>query len=371
MQSCDVLIVGGGPAGSTCAWQLRRAGAEVVLMDRAVFPRDKVCAGWITPQVVSELEIDVDDYRQGRVWQPFAGIRVGLIDGAHSTAVTGKGLVGFGIRRLEFDDYLLGRAAVRTKCGAPLTSFARLNGQWVVNAGLVAPMLVGAGGYFCPVARRLNPPTSAVDVTASLVLAQEAEFSLSPSEASACAVQPEVPELYFCGDLKGYGWCVRKQRYLNVGLGRLDRHSLPDALARFIAFLTRTRGLPPVGEERWRGHAYLLRSIPSRRRVDEGVLLAGDAAAVAYPVSGEGILPAVESALLAAQTIAGARHPFATESLRPYADALQRRLGPATATGGLRHFLPPSLSTAAAAVLLRSRWFVRSVLLDRWFLHAN
>ncbi len=61
-ESCDVLIVGGGPAGSSCARQLRRAGLDVLILDKSEFPRDKVCAGWITPQVVEELEIDTRDY---------------------------------------------------------------------------------------------------------------------------------------------------------------------------------------------------------------------------------------------------------------------------------------------------------------------
>ena len=59
MESCDVLIVGGGPAGSTCAWQLRQAGLDVLVMDKQTFPRDKVCAGWITPAVVESLELDL------------------------------------------------------------------------------------------------------------------------------------------------------------------------------------------------------------------------------------------------------------------------------------------------------------------------
>ena len=65
MESCDVLVVGGGPAGSSCAWKLRQAGVDVVVMDRAVFPRDKICAGWITPQVIDDLALDVDHYRRG------------------------------------------------------------------------------------------------------------------------------------------------------------------------------------------------------------------------------------------------------------------------------------------------------------------
>ena len=49
MTTCDVLIVGGGPAGSVCAWRLRRRPASsVIVVDASTFPRDKVCAGWIS-----------------------------------------------------------------------------------------------------------------------------------------------------------------------------------------------------------------------------------------------------------------------------------------------------------------------------------
>ena len=79
MDLCDVLIVGGGPAGSACAWALRHAGLDVLILDAATFPRDKVCAGWITPQVVTELRIDVEEYRRGRTFQPIMGFRTGII----------------------------------------------------------------------------------------------------------------------------------------------------------------------------------------------------------------------------------------------------------------------------------------------------
>lgn len=53
MRTCDVLIVGGGPAGSACAWRLRQANLSVIVADASTFPRDKTCAGWITPQAVT------------------------------------------------------------------------------------------------------------------------------------------------------------------------------------------------------------------------------------------------------------------------------------------------------------------------------
>ena len=81
MENCDVLIVGGGPAGSSCAWALRRLGVEVMVLDRSEFPRDKICAGWITPQIVASLELDLEDYRRARVLQPLQGFNSGLVNG--------------------------------------------------------------------------------------------------------------------------------------------------------------------------------------------------------------------------------------------------------------------------------------------------
>ena len=110
--TCDVLIVGGGPAGSTCARTLRRAGLDVIIMDKSVFPRDKVCAGWITPQVVEEVDLDVDDYRQGRVFQPISSFITGMGEQANA-AVNYDTIVSYGIRRCEFDHYLLERSGAR------------------------------------------------------------------------------------------------------------------------------------------------------------------------------------------------------------------------------------------------------------------
>ena len=74
MDTCDVLIVGGGPGGSSCARALQQAGADVIVMDKAVFPRDKVCAGWITPQAVTDLELDLNEYanRESTLRSPVA-----------------------------------------------------------------------------------------------------------------------------------------------------------------------------------------------------------------------------------------------------------------------------------------------------------
>lgn len=364
--SCEVLVVGGGPGGSTCAWALKRAGVDVVVMDKQAFPRDKVCAGWITPAVVESLQLDVDAYRRGRVFQPITGFRTGLLGGAE-VETDYPATVSYGIRRYEFDDYLLRRCGARLELGEALGALEREGDGWLVNGRIRARMLVGAGGHFCPVARYLGADLGASE---SIIAAQEVEFAMTPEQTRQCSALGERPELYFCADLKGYGWCFRKGSYLNIGLGREDNHRLADHLAAFREFLQQ-RGT--VGFElpsRFKGHAYLLYGHAPRRLVGDGVLLVGDAAGLAYTQSGEGIRPAVESALMAAETILAAQGEYREERLAPYDDRLAARFGPRQSRR-VGDYLPGGLKHAMARALMASRWFTRRVVLDSWFLHAS
>ena len=103
MQSWDVMIVGGGPAGSSAAWHLRRGGASVLVIDKEPFPRLKLCAGWITPEVVQDLAIDPHTYPHrfltfDRLHAHVKGLHLRLNCVQHS------------IRRFEFDAWLLERS---------------------------------------------------------------------------------------------------------------------------------------------------------------------------------------------------------------------------------------------------------------------
>src|SRR4029077_3441598 len=120
------------------------------------------------------------------------------------------------------DDYLLRRSGARLVLGTKLSTVERLGDRWIINGALAARVLVGAGGHFCPVARL----TGAKSSRERAVVAQEAEFEMDAGQRAGCRVSPEMPELYFCSDMKGYGWCFRKENFLNVGLGRLDQHRL-------------------------------------------------------------------------------------------------------------------------------------------------
>lgn len=367
MDACECLIVGGGPAGSSCAWALARAGVDVAILDKEKFPRDKVCGGWITPQIIDELEIELRDYARGRTLQPITGFRVGCIDG-RVTETHYHHPVSYGIRRFEFDDYLLRRSGAPLFEEILLRTVEKTDERWIVDGAIETRMLIGAGGHFCPVARCLNPSLG----TEAIVAAQEAEFEMTPAQQESCAVQPEIPELYFCRDLKGYGWCFRKKNFLNVGLGRLDSHALGRHVADFLEFLRRTKRIGFDLPAKLLGHAYLLYRKRQRTLSGDGVLLIGDAAGLAYSQSGEGIRPAIESGLLAARAIIDANGMYDCESLRTYSKSLSQRFGTgqdwSTRIGTK---LPPGLMGTLGRLLFATPLFARRVVIDNWFLHES
>lgn len=363
METADVLIVGGGPAGSACADRLVAAGKDVLVLDKHTFPRDKPCAGWITPQVVARLELPLGEYARDHTLQPISRFRVGRI-GSHAVDVDYGEPVSYGILRSEFDAFLLRRSRTRTRLGEPVDDIQREGQRWIVNDRFAAPVLVGAGGHFCPVARRLDGGAS----RRNPVVAREVELHLDGSDLERCRVDPERPELYFSRDLLGYGWCFRKGGHLNIGLGRRDRQALPRHLQSFFDWLVREGRIGPVPAAGWRGHAYLVREGNGRRVAADGVVLIGDAAGLAAAASGEGILPAIVSGQLAAESILEAGLATGEDRLgRSYARRLEEELGqPPEAVR-----MPRSLRVTAGAVLLVWPWFARHVVLDRWFLHRE
>ena len=170
-----------------------------------------------------------------------------------------------------------------------------------------------------------------------------------------------------CDDLLGYGWCFRKGNHLNIGLGRVDPRQLPQRVSDFYAWLKQQGRLPDDLPAKFPGHAYLTYDQAARPLAAAGVLWIGDAAGLAHAESGEGIRPAIQSGLMAAETILAAQGDYRWEALAAYRRRLEAHFGPRPSrvpsppvTSGLRRRL--------AHWLLRQPWFVRRVVLDRWFL---
>ncbi len=291
MTEADIIVVGGGPAGSTCAWKLREAGRDVLVLDKLDFPRSKPCAGWITPRVLHDLQIDPRTYpcsltRFDHLWFHLRRVPLPLPTDQYA------------IRRIEFDDWLLRRANVPTH-RVTVTDIRHDAGSFIINDAYRCRILVGAGGTHCPVYRHLF----------SELRPRSEEFQIAALESEyAVDVREKRCHLWFPGDLPGYSWYVPKSNgYLNIGVGgknlllhkggktiREQWEKLVDSLEK-VSYLSASPAQP-------QGHLYFLRHGEGPVQHGNAYIL-GDAAALATKDMGEGIGPAVRSGILAAEAI--------------------------------------------------------------------
>jgi flavin-dependent dehydrogenase len=292
VQHADALIIGGGPAGSTCAWKLRQAGIDVLILDRASFPRTKLCAGWITPEVIDDLEFDIDAY-------PHSFLSFDKLHFHFKYFNFSKKTTQHSIRRVEFDDYLLKRS------GAPVQQHTvkkieKVNGSYIVDGLYRCKYLIGAGGTRCPVYRELfhdlNPRAKLLQIA---TLEREFAYNWDNEEC----------HLWFFRDgLPGYAWYVPKGNgHINVGLGgKADKIKacgghLRDYWSSFANMLDHERLVHDVEFEPT-GYSYYLRGSVDVVR-NGNAFIVGDAVGLASIDMGEGIGPAVRSAILAFDAI--------------------------------------------------------------------
>src|SRR5206468_481059 len=134
------------PAGSSCARELLRHGRACLVLERKAMPRLKLCAGWITPKVVADLEMDVASYPHGIV--ELGAVRA-FFGRRHRFARTVRCLQ-YSIRRVEFDDWLLRRSGAEV-VQHTVRAVAREGDGFVVDGAYRCRYVVGAGGTSCPV----------------------------------------------------------------------------------------------------------------------------------------------------------------------------------------------------------------------------
>lgn len=265
---------------------------NVLVLDRSEFPRTKLCAGWITPQAVDDLEFNTDEYPHSflsfdRLELNWRGLRFRKKTVQHS------------IRRYEFDDYLLKRSGATLKTHK-VKRITRAGKRLVVDDLFSCDYLVGAGGTSCPVYRQFFHDRSprAKDLQ---IATYEHEFAYD--------WQDDECKLWFSEDgLPGYAWYVPKGRgYVNVGLGgkadamKSKSLRLQDHWDRFVRNLEE-RGLVTGASYDPSGYSYYLRGSVDTVRLDN-IFIVGDSVGLASKDLGEGIGPAVRSAILAAEAI--------------------------------------------------------------------
>lgn len=292
MQTADVIIIGGGPAGSSAAWALTRRGIDTLLLDAQSFPRLKLCAGWITPKVVRDLELDPASYPHR--FNTFDKLIV------HIFGLTFKlGTTQHSIRRFEFDEWLLQRSGVLV-VQHNVRDIVREGEHYVIDGQYRAKYLIGAGGTKCPVYRSLfrdaNPRAREQQ---TVTLEHEFPYQYADTQCHLWFLRKRLP---------GYSWYVPKANgYLNIGIGGMAQvlKDRGDDIWRhwevFIQDLERS-GLVQGFTATPKGYSYYLRDKMDTVRIGNAFIV-GDAVGLATADMAEGIGPAIKSGLRAADAI--------------------------------------------------------------------
>jgi menaquinone-9 beta-reductase len=332
----DVAVVGAGPAGSAAALSACRAGASVVLLDRAVFPRDKACGDGIAAHALDVLaDLGVPHAAGGYPAVP----DLRLVSPAGEVVARRLPRPAYTVPRRVFDERLVdaARAAGARFHHRTVRRVDHGDTGVTLDATLTARTVIGADGAGSVVRRSLDCPTNPDGHLALAIRGYAPAARGAPEQRiiTAAAQWPAYAWMFPIGDGRanvGYGEVLRgrpvTRAHLLDRLGALlpdvDLAAVTDLRAHLLPLSTHR---PPVGRGR--------------------VLLAGDALSMINPFTGEGIFYAVLSGALAGAAAARAvlENAAPTAAAR-YARDFDHRLG-----RHLRH-------SGAAAVLGRRRWIV-------------
>ena len=305
MERFDALVVGAGPAGSATAIHLARAGARVLLADKAGFPRDKPCGGGLTGRALRHVPCDVEPVVE-RVVDRFV-LRAGYRRPIARTS--SRPLIRMTQRR-RLDLHLAEHAAASGadfRDGVRVEKLVVFDDEFTAVVGgseVHASYLVGADGANGIVARATGLGGGIVRGVALEGNVPWGPLDPEPYRETAWVELGVVPG--------GYGWVFPKGDHANVGVGGwLDEGP---HLRAHLDRLAREHGVDPSVLTGVRGHRLPMRRLGAAA-VRGRALLVGDAAGLVDPLSGDGIYEAFVSASLAADAILAGRPDAYEEAL--------------------------------------------------------
>jgi len=287
----DAIVIGAGPAGSTAGRTLALSGAKVLILDKAKFPRDKPCGGGVTVRADRACGVDLSPVTEREIY----GVRVSVDLGRRFDRTSSRLLAAM-TQRSKLDSFLLENAAcagadVRDGTSVRAIEIDGATARVHANGDVYeSRVLIGADGVNGVTAKALG-----LDTSSETGVAFDANYPLDDRLAASWS---RFIAIDLHGIPGGYGWVFPKGNHLNIGVGGWQRiaPSLKHRLAAYCAYYG-------FDASRLSGHrGYRL---PFRRHdavvVRGPAMLAGDAASLVDPLSGEGIWAAFVSGRLAAE----------------------------------------------------------------------
>lgn len=326
---CDVIVVGAGPGGSAAATALARAGREVLLVERAGFPRDKTCGDGLTTAALRELDLLGVDVAASPSWRVAHEVHLHGPTGASTSyrLPSGHGTYSAIVRREELDEALARHAVA---AGAELLEGTQVTGvrqdpdriHVTTREGSVleAPWMIGADGVWSPTRRALGRAEAGYRGEWHALRQYVVDVGPAAAEAIHVWFEPDILPAFVWSFPLGdgsvnVGFGVRRDSGWPVGsLGRLWRELLDRPAIRSV--------LGPDAHGVGVPRAWPIPARVHRTTVADGrALWVGDAAAATDPLSGEGIAQALTTARLAASAVERARHRPGGDSADPTAVA--------------------------------------------------
>ncbi len=311
MQRFDVLVVGGGPAGSTTAYRLADSGASVLLADRASFPRDKPCGGGITARAVRECPVDPSPVVEAEVDIVELRFRYG-----DSVVRTSERPVIRMTQRRRLDAFLLDAArerGVEVREGVKVSTGDRVT---VGGEPVDVDVVVGADGANGTTGKSLGLGAGIVH---GVAYEGNVPYGVVSKERYAGRAVVELADIP-----GGYGWVFAKGDHVNVGVGAWQDEG--PRIREHLSRLCAAHGIDESLLESLRGHRLPLRR-PGTVVAGERALLVGDAAGLIDPVSGDGMYECFVSSRLASAAILDLLAGRIT-TLEPYGAAVDLALAP-------------------------------------------
>ncbi|GBE05065.1 MAG TPA: NAD(P)/FAD-dependent oxidoreductase [Nitrospirae bacterium] len=302
MQNYDVAIIGGSCAGAASGYTLAKAGRKTVIIDKAVFPRKKVCGGMITEKTVALLQ-QVYDHTpvEPVIDSAYAAYSIYYAGPEKICTYTHPSNRLYSVDRAVFDNYFLQKAAA---AGCDIISGQKavgIQGNTITFSSgemVRAGHIIGADGAHSIVRRSLYPEIRKRHFAMGL----EVDVGY---EGLKCFDNGEdiCPQIYFGIMNSGYGWVFPRKDHATVGIGGVLRFNKDNIRNLFISFLKKVaRGSIDPLLSKIAGFPVPLHNYVKKPARDN-VFLAGDAAGFVEPVSGEGIYFAVLSGRFAAESI--------------------------------------------------------------------